>query len=148
VSTRLNSDHDTRESPVIHFRDSTLRGAMESMGAMKKAVLYARVSTETQQKEGTIESQVQELRRQITAAGNVLIKEYIDNGYSGAKLDRPALEQLRQDLKTNLFETIYFLNTDRIARDVAYQTIIIGELLKHGKQIIINGKDYIHYQLR
>src|SRR5262249_61878004 len=34
--------------------------------------------------------------------------------------------------------------TDRIARDVAYQTIIIGELIKHGKQIIIKGKDYIH----
>jgi Resolvase, N terminal domain len=36
------------------------------------------------------------------------------------------------------------LNTDRIARDVSYQTIIIGELLKHEKQIIINGKDYVH----
>jgi site-specific DNA recombinase len=114
------------------------------MGVMKKAVLYARVSTDAQEKEGTIESQVAELKRQISTASNVLVKEYIDNGYSGAKLDRPALEQLRQDLKTDLFEVIYFLNTDRIARDVAYQTIIVGELLKHHKQIIINGKDYVH----
>jgi hypothetical protein len=51
---------------------------------------------------------------------------------------------MRRDLKTTLFDTIYFLNTDRIARDVTYQTIIVGEFLKHGKQIIINGKDYIH----
>jgi site-specific DNA recombinase len=114
------------------------------MGVMKRAVLYARVSTDAQEKEGTIESQIAELKRQISTAGNVLVKEYIDNGYSGAKLDRPALEQLRQDLKTDLFEVIYFLNTDRIARDVAYQTIIVGELLKHHKQIIINGKDYVH----
>jgi hypothetical protein len=26
----------------------------------------------------------------------------------------------------------------------AYQTIIVGKLLKHGKQIIISGKDYVH----
>jgi hypothetical protein len=111
---------------------------------MIRAALYARVSTETQQKEGTIESQVIELKRQISAAGHVLVKEYIDDGFSGAQLDRPALEELREDLKTDLFETIYFLSTDRIARNVAHQLIIVGELLKHGKQIIINGKDYVH----
>jgi site-specific DNA recombinase len=51
---------------------------------------------------------------------------------------------MRADLKADTFDAIYFLDTDRIARDVAYQTIIIGELIKHGKQIIIKGKDYIH----
>jgi hypothetical protein len=49
---------------------------------MKRAVLYARVSTDAQQKEGTIDSQVLELKRQIAAAGDVLVKEYVDDGYS------------------------------------------------------------------
>src|SRR5262245_38868558 len=111
---------------------------------MKKAALYARVSSDLQKKERTIESQVVELKKQIAAAGDVLVKEYIDDGYSGARLDRPALDELRRDLKTNLFQTIYFLNTDRIAREVTYQTIIIAEILKAKKQIIINGKDYVH----
>jgi DNA invertase Pin-like site-specific DNA recombinase len=111
---------------------------------MKRAVLYARVSTDAQQKEGTIDSQVLELKRQIAAAGDVLVKEYTDDGYSGSLLDRPALEELRRDVKTNLFDAVYFLDTDRIARDVAYQTIILGELLKYGKQIIIKGKDYVN----
>jgi len=111
---------------------------------MKKVALYARVSSELQQKERTVESQVMELKRQIAAAGDVLVKEYVDDGYSGAQLDRPALDQMREDVKNDLFDAIYFLNTDRIARDVAYQTIIIAELLKHKKQIIINGKDYVH----
>jgi site-specific DNA recombinase len=87
---------------------------------------------------------VLELKRQIAAAQCVLVKEYVDDGYSGAKLDRPALEEMRKDATTDLFDAIYFLDTDRIARDVAYQMIIIGDLLKHGKQIIIKGKDYIH----
>ena len=109
---------------------------------MKKAVLYARVSSDAQQKEGTIESQVVELKRQIAAGGHVLVKEYIDDGYSGTLLDRPALNQLRADLKTDLFDTVYFLAADRIARDVAHQTIIVDELLKYGKKITIAGKDY------
>jgi len=74
----------------------------------------------------------------------VLVKEYIDDGYSGSELDRPALDQMRLDAKIALFDAIYFLGADRIAREVAYQTIIVGEFLKHGKQIIINGKDYVH----
>ena len=72
------------------------------------------------------------------------MKEYVDNGYSGTRLDRPALEELRRDVKTDLFDAVYFLDTDRIARDVAYQTIILGELIKHGKRIIIKGKDYVN----
>jgi site-specific DNA recombinase len=111
---------------------------------MKKAVLYARVSSDLQKKERTIDSQVVELKKQIATAGDVLVKEYIDDGYSGARLDRPALDELRRDLKTRLFDTIYFLNSDRIAREVTYQTIIIAEILRHKKQIIINGVDYIH----
>jgi site-specific DNA recombinase len=111
---------------------------------MKRAGLYARVSTDAQQKEGTIGSQVLELKRQIATAGDVLVKEYTDDGYSGSLLDRPGLEELRRDVSTNLFDAVYFLDTDRIARDVAYQTIILGELLKYGKQIIIKGKDYVN----
>jgi site-specific DNA recombinase len=84
---------------------------------MKKAVLYARVSTDAQQKEGTIESQVLELKRQIAAAGDVLVKEYVDDGYSGTLLDRPGLEALRRDVRTSLVDAVYFLDTDRIARE-------------------------------
>ena len=109
---------------------------------MKKVVLYARVSSDAQQKEATIDSQLFELKKQIGAAGDVLVKEYIDDGYTGTLLDRPALEQMRADLKTDLFEAIYFHSADRIACDVAHQIIIVGELLKYGKQIVIDGKDY------
>ena len=83
---------------------------------MTKAALYARVSSDAQQKEGTIESQVAELKRQIAAAGHVLVKEYIDDGFPGPVLDRPALNRLREEIKTNLFDAVYFLDADRIAR--------------------------------
>jgi hypothetical protein len=44
----------------LHSADSTLGGAVESMGVMKKAVLYARVSTDAQEKD----------RRAATQAGH------------------------------------------------------------------------------
>jgi Resolvase, N terminal domain len=110
---------------------------------MRKAALYARVSTDGQQKEGTIQSQLVELRKQVAAAGHELVKEYIDDGYSGTLLDRPGLDQLRADAKSDVYDAIHFLDADRITRDVSYQRIIIAELLKHGKQIIIKGKDYV-----
>lgn len=110
---------------------------------MKKAAIYARVSSDQQRKEGTIHSQVAELKRQIKAAGDRLVREYVDDGYSGAMLDRPAMNRLREDLKTDLFEVIYILNSDRIARDVAYQTIIVSEFLRHRKRFIVNGQDYV-----
>src|SRR3989338_4784508 len=111
---------------------------------MKKAAFYARVSSDLQRKENTIESQIEALRKQITESGNTLVKEYVDNGYSGALLARPALNDLRHDLKTHLFDAIYFWNSDRIARDVTYQNLIIAEILQRNKQVIINGKDYVH----
>lgn len=109
---------------------------------MKKAALYARVSTGLQEKERTIESQIAEIKKQIATNGDVLTKEYLDDGYSGAFLDRPALDQLRTELKTNLLDAVYFLSTDRIAREVTHQNIIISEILGHNKQLIIGGKDY------
>ena len=111
---------------------------------MKKAVYYARVSTSLQEEKGTIDSQKNELITQIKKDGNILTREYVDNGWSGARLDRPALDQLRKDIKTDEFEVVYFYDTDRIARDVSYQNIIIAELLKYNKEIIIKGKNYIH----
>ncbi len=110
---------------------------------MKRAALYARVSTDNQKEEGTIASQIYELKQQIERDRNVLVKEYIDEGYSGARLDRPALDELRSDIKVDLFDAVYFHNVDRIARDVTFQHIIIGDILKYQKQIVINGKDYV-----
>jgi site-specific DNA recombinase len=41
-----------------------------------------------------------------------------------------------------LWTDLYFLCNDRIAREVALQLIIVDELRRHGKRIIINGRDY------
>lgn len=54
---------------------------------MRKAAIYARVSSDKQEKERTIESQIAELKRQVDRAGDTLVKEYVDDGHSGFYLD-------------------------------------------------------------
>src|SRR5258708_16788532 len=142
--TSLKPDCLSSECAVVPSPDSTLPAFLESMKCMQRAALYARVSTDAQKQEGTIESQVVELKRQIAAAGHVLIREYIDDGYTGTEMERPGLKQLRADVKTGVFDAIYFLDFDRIARELAYQSIVLSELVNHGKQIIIKGKDYVN----
>ena len=53
------------------------------------------MSSDLQKKERTIESQITELKSQIKEAGAVLVNEYIDDGYSGARLSKkcPGLQQ-------------------------------------------------------
>ena len=49
--------------------------------AATRSIASARVSGDVQAKEGTIESQVLALKKQIAAAGHKLAREYIDNGF-------------------------------------------------------------------
>jgi DNA invertase Pin-like site-specific DNA recombinase len=111
---------------------------------MKRAALYARVSTDAQQKEATIESQVAELKRQIAVAGYELVKEYIDDGITGVLLERPALDQLRQDAKTDLFDRVYFHAADRVReasalKEVVAELTLENRLLK--KSVTADGED-------
>ena len=56
---------------------------------MTRAALYARVSTDLQEKEHTIDSQLEALREYAHKNGYQVVVEYLDDGYSGATLDRP-----------------------------------------------------------
>ena len=58
---------------------------------MTRAALYCRVSTDLQEKEHTIQSQLEALRKYAQDKGYQLVAEYLDDGYSGATLERPRL---------------------------------------------------------
>ena len=97
-----------------------------------KAAIYARVSTERQAERGTIGSQIEALRAHVATAGDELAAEYRDDGHSGARLDRPGLDALRDAAETGLFEVVWCLSPDRLARSYAYQVLILDELARLG----------------
>jgi site-specific DNA recombinase len=101
-----------------------------------KVALYARVSTERQAERGTIGSQLQVLRERVTAHGDELVSEYVDDGHSGARLDRPGLDALRDAAEGGLFEAVWCLSPDRLARAYAYQVLVLDELARFGVTVL------------
>ncbi len=94
--------------------------------------LYARVSTERQQERGTVGSQLEALRAAAQADGHEVIEEFVDDGYSGARLDRPALDHLRDAAEAGVLDGVLCLCVDRLARAYAYQVLILEELERFG----------------
>jgi len=103
-----------------------------------QVALYARVSSERQAQAGTIESQVEELRERIEEDGQNITDEmaFVDDGYSGATLVRPALERLRDMAAAGCLERVYVHSPDRLARKYAYQVLVVDELRRCGIEII------------
>src|SRR5262247_4339652 len=103
-----------------------------------QVALYARVSTPNQQQEGTIMSQVHSLHRYIRQHGWSLLPEheYIDEGISGARLDRPALDRLRNSAQRGEFDAVVVLAPDRLARNYAHQWLLVEEFAKLNTQLI------------
>ena len=104
----------------------------------RRIALYARVSTEQQARDHTIASQVAALHERITADEQSLAPEdaYVDEGYSGSFLVRPALERLRDAVATGEIERVYVLAPDRLARRYAHQVLLMEEFRRAGAEVI------------
>lgn len=107
---------------------------------MKQAVIYARVSTQQQENEKTIESQLEELRGICKKEGIKIVEEYIDNGWPGSTLARPALDKLRDDAQKGLFEKVFIYSSDRLGRDHIDQGIVLREFKKANIEIVFKDR--------
>lgn len=97
---------------------------------MLRAALYARVSTELQKDEKTVQNQLSEIKPKIESDGNTLLESciYVDEGWSGAILERPSLDLLRADALEKKFDILYVYDKGRLARIFFHQEIVIDEL--------------------
>jgi site-specific DNA recombinase len=101
-----------------------------------RVALYARVSTDLQEARGSIGSQLETLREWAAREARELVAEYIDDGFSGARLDRPGLDALRDSAEKGLFEAVLCLTPDRLARSYPYQFLVLEELARHGVRVL------------
>ena len=115
--------------------DSTISRAQEPTGRV--AAIYARVSSERQRQDETIQSQTVGLR-ELAAERGLLVSEdlvFEDEGFSGATLTRPALERLRDRAAEGCFEVLLCHAPDRLARRYAYQVLLLEELARVGVEV-------------
>ena len=105
---------------------------------LTRAALYARVSTDKQEREETVASQVDLLQQTAEARGYEVLpgNVFIDDGVSGTRLDRPALERLRDLAAEGAFDVVLVTASNRLARRYAYQVILVEELTRCGCAVV------------
>jgi len=102
-----------------------------------RAALYARVSTDKQAEKYGIPSQIEALRKRCLERSWTPILDgdkdaFIDDGYSGAELDRPALNRLRQAIREGRVDVVLSYDPDRLSRKLYHQMILAEEFEKQG----------------
>jgi DNA invertase Pin-like site-specific DNA recombinase len=100
-----------------------------------RAALYARVSTHDQ----TSENQLLELRRYAEARGWTA-REFVDEGVSGAKESRPALDALVKDARRRRFDVLVVWRLDRLGRNLRHLILLLDELTALGVSFVSLGE--------
>jgi DNA invertase Pin-like site-specific DNA recombinase len=85
---------------------------------MKRAALYMRVSTKGHGQ--TTDTQALALQEYAERRGLKVAREYRDEGISGSKDSRPALDQLMKDARARKFDVVVVARFDRFARSVSH----------------------------
>jgi site-specific DNA recombinase len=124
----------------------------------KKAAIYARVSSQKQKDDCTIDSQVTALiayakEHEYSVLDNWV---FLDEGVSGSILQRPALDMLRDLIRVEALEAVLIYSPDRLSRSYPHQLILMEEFRKHGVKICYlkapeeaktpEGKMFSHFQ--
>ena len=105
---------------------------------MRMAAIYARVSSEQQREENTIASQTASLIEFAKSHDLEVPKEWVfeDEGYSGATLERPGLERVRDLAAEGQIQVVLAYSPDRLSRKYAYQILLIEEFARHGVETV------------
>src|SRR5258708_17166 len=124
-------------------RTNSCCAGQRRLGQTKERVMrtafYVRVSTERQQQAQTIEQQVALLRAYVAERpGWVIEEQYVfrDDGHTGAKLQRPGLDALRDQAARAAFDVVLVTAPDRLARNYVHQMVILEELERHGISVV------------
>src|SRR6267154_1785390 len=105
---------------------------------MRMAAIYARVSSEQQREANTIASQTASLIEFAQGHDLEVPKEWVfeDDGYSGATLERPGLERVRDLAAEGQIQAVLAYAPDRLSRKYAYQILLIEELARNGVETL------------
>lgn len=105
-----------------------------------RALLYARVSTDQQAEKYGLEAQVVGLRKRVAERGYVIVPDgdrdaFLDDGYSGGDLNRPALERLRQAVRDDQADVVLCFDPDRLSRNLADLLVLADEFERAGVRL-------------
>jgi len=99
----------------------------------KRAILYARVSTDEQARSGySLAQQMEALRAYAGQEGYEVLEEVMDPGQSGASLQRPGMDRVRDLVAGGGISLVLAQDRDRFAREPAYHYLLGKEFEEYG----------------
>src|SRR5829696_6907029 len=99
----------------------------------KRAILYARVSTDEQARSGySLAKQIEALRDYAAREGYEVLEEVMDPGQSGASLERPGMDRVRNLVTASGVSVVLAQDRDRFSREPAYTYLLKREFEDHG----------------
>jgi site-specific DNA recombinase len=109
---------------------------------LKRAILYARVSTDEQARSGySLAQQLEALREYAAQEGNEVLEEVQDPGQSGASLEKPGMDRVRDLVAAGGVSVVLAQDRDRFAREPAYLYLLRREFEEYGtKMCALNGR--------
>lgn len=106
-----------------------------------RAAIYTRVSTEDQAKEGfSLDAQMEKLKSYCKARGWVVSGEYIDDGYSGRNVKRPAYNRMMEEM--DKWDLLLVLKMDRIHRNSKNFMLMMEFLNKNKKEFVSMSESF------
>lgn len=100
----------------------------------KRAVIYARVSTEEQGKGYSLPTQIEGMHKHAVEQGYEVVNVFQDM-HTGTELDRPGLNKVYEFLEKEGFDILLVHDVDRLSREVGNQAIIEMELARYNVEI-------------
>ena len=102
----------------------------------KRAILYARVSTDEQARSGySLAQQIEALRDYAASERYEVLEEVSDPGQSGASLERPGMDRVRDLVSTGGVSVVLAQDRDRFSREPAYTYLLRREFEEHGCEL-------------
>jgi site-specific DNA recombinase len=102
----------------------------------KRAILYARVSTDEQARSGySLAQQLEALRDFANREGYKILEEVSDPGQSGASLERPGMDHVRDLVAAGGVSVVLAQDRDRFSREPAYSYLLRREFHEHGCEL-------------
>lgn len=100
----------------------------------KQAAIYSRVSTDEQAKGYSLKTQIEACQAYAQERGYTVTATFSDD-YTGAAIDRPELNKLRDYMSRSPLDVVIIYDIDRLARKSAYQVLIEEEFKRVGVSI-------------
>lgn len=120
---------------ALKFKEATMRG--RRIEKTRISVGYCRVSTQEQAEQGvSLDAQRSRLEAVAQGHGQSLAEVFVDDGFSGATLERPAMKRLLAQVERRTVSAVFIVKLDRLSRSLKDMLELVALCDRTGTRLV------------